>query len=52
MSTVITLSHGQLRERFAELAETPAVLKAFDFARARMSPVLFNHVTRSWIFAA
>ena len=46
------LSHGQLRARFADLTETPAILKAFDFARDRMSPVLFNHVTRSWIFAA
>jgi len=48
----VTLSHGQLRDRFADLAETPAILKAFEFARTRMSPVLFNHVTRSWIFAA
>lgn len=46
------LSYRQLRDRFVDLAETPAILKAFDFASARMSPVLFNHVTRSWIFAA
>jgi HD superfamily phosphodiesterase len=46
------LSYGQLRERFPELSETSAILKAFDFARERMPPVLFNHVTRSWIFAA
>ena len=46
------LSYGQLRDRFVDLAKTPAILKAFDFARTRMSPVLFNHVTRSWIFAA
>ena len=51
-SVSAALSHGQLRDRFADLAETPAILKAFDFARTRMSPVLFNHVTRSWIFAA
>lgn len=48
----VTLSHGQLCDRFDDLVETPAILKAFDFARMRMSPVLFNHVTRSWIFAA
>ena len=48
----IALSHAHLRERFAEIPETPAILKAFTFAQERMSPVLFNHVTRSWIFAA
>lgn len=52
MSKTIALSHPQLHERFAELAETPAILKAFALAQERMSPVLFNHVTRSWIFAA
>lgn len=43
----VTPSHRQLRDRFADLAEALAILKALEFARARMLPVLFNHVTRS-----
>lgn len=52
LSAESVLSHRQLRDRFPELVETPAILLAYDFARTRMPPVLFNHVTRSWIFAA
>jgi len=52
MSTVIASLHGQFRDRFAELAETPTILKGLDFARPRMSAALFHYVTRSWIFTA
>lgn len=52
MSDAPPLSHAELRGLFAELPETPVILRAFDYTRERMPPVLFNHVTRSWIFAA
>lgn len=32
--------------------ETPLITRAIDFARERSEPYLFNHVMRSWLFAA
>lgn len=45
-----SLSFTGLRQKF-DLPETPFIATTFDFARERMSAVLFNHVVRSWIFA-
>ncbi|WP_380783541.1 hypothetical protein [Sphingomonas sp. R86520] len=40
----VTPSDGQLRDRFADLAEAPAILKAFEFARADVAgPVQPRH---------
>lgn len=35
-----------------EVAETPLVERAVDYAREACEPYLFNHVMRSWLFAA
>jgi len=32
--------------------DTPLVNRAFDYARRECEPYLFNHVVRSWLFAA
>ncbi len=32
--------------------DTPAISRAIEFARERSEPYLFNHVMRSWLFAA
>jgi len=32
--------------------DTPLISRAMDFARERSEPYLFNHVMRSWLFAA
>ena len=32
--------------------DTPLISRAIDFARERSGPYLFNHVMRSWLFAA
>ncbi len=32
--------------------DTPLIFRAIDFARDRSEPYLFNHVMRSWLFAA
>jgi len=32
--------------------DTPPISRAIDFARERSEPYLFNHVMRSWLFAA
>jgi hypothetical protein len=34
------------------LPDTPLISRAIDFARERSQPYLFNHVMRSWLFAA
>ncbi|MGH9969008.1 MAG: hypothetical protein ACREBG_14575 [Pyrinomonadaceae bacterium] len=34
------------------LPDTPLISQAIDFARERSEPYLFNHVMRSWLFAA
>jgi hypothetical protein len=45
------LAYGELRATF-DLPETPLIAAAFDHARDRMPATLFNHVARSWVFAA
>ena len=32
--------------------DTPLVDKAIEYAREKCEPYLFNHVVRSWLFAA
>jgi hypothetical protein len=32
--------------------DTPLISRAIEFARQRSEPYLFNHVMRSWLFAA
>lgn len=32
--------------------DTPIVIQAMEYARERCEPYLFNHVVRSWLFAA
>ena len=32
--------------------DTPLITRAIEFARERSEPYLFNHVMRSWLFAA
>jgi hypothetical protein len=45
------LSYAELFSVFTSLPETPLILRAFDYARDHLPHSLFNHVTRSWIFA-
>jgi hypothetical protein len=42
----------QLRAEFPDLPDTPLIDRAFDYARDRSPAFLFNHVARSWMFAA
>lgn len=35
-----------------ELPDTPVLARAIDYARRACEPYLFNHVMRSWLFAA
>ncbi|WP_342315463.1 HD domain-containing protein [Lysobacter sp. FW306-1B-D06B] len=35
-----------------EVPDTPLVSRAIEYARAHCEPYLFNHVMRSWLFAA
>jgi hypothetical protein len=35
-----------------EVAATPIIDRAIEYARQRCEPYLFNHVVRSWLFAA
>lgn len=51
MFTVSQLEYAQLRVSFPDLPETPLIVRAFNHARENMPDYLFNHVTRSWIFA-
>jgi hypothetical protein len=51
MPPVPPLDYAQLRCVFPQLPETALIVRAYDQARERMPPYLFNHVTRSWIFA-
>ena len=34
------------------MPDTPLISRAIEFARERSEPYLFNHVMRSWLFAA
>lgn len=34
------------------IPDTPLVNKAIEYAREKCEPYLFNHVVRSWLFAA
>lgn len=52
MSEANSLGYAELRNIFSELPDSPVITRAFDFARERMPDSIFNHVTRSWIFAA
>lgn len=51
MSAAAPLAYAELKTLFHTLPETPVILRAFDYARDHMNHSLFNHVTRSWIFA-
>jgi hypothetical protein len=51
MQSTTSTTLSELTGIFGELPSTPAVLRAFDHARERLEPFLFNHVARSWIFA-
>ena len=51
VSKQMPVAYGELRSIFTDLPETPVILRAFDYARGHMPHVIFNHVTRSWIFA-
>jgi hypothetical protein len=52
MNNVVPMPYAQLRSQFGGLPESPVISAAFDYARERMAPFLFNHVARSWLFAA
>jgi hypothetical protein len=45
-------SYEALLGSFPDLPTSPTILRAHAFAREHMPDFLFNHVTRSWIFAA
>ena len=34
------------------IPDTPVITRAIEFAREKSEPYLFNHVMRSWLFAA
>ena len=34
------------------IPDTPLVTRAIEYARDKCEPYLFNHVVRSWLFAA
>jgi hypothetical protein len=52
MSKATPLDYPELRGVFNDLPDSLVIQRAFGFARQRMPHTLFNHVTRSWIFAA
>jgi hypothetical protein len=45
------LPYAELCSIFTDLPDTPIIVSAFDYARDHMPHTIFNHVTRSWIFA-
>lgn len=47
-----TSSSASLLGRFPDLPTSLFVLRAHAFVREIMPDFLFNHVTRSWVFAA
>lgn len=52
MTDVVPITLAQLRATFPALPESPLIDRAFDYARVRSPAYLFNHVARSWMFAA
>jgi hypothetical protein len=51
MATV-PATQEELRAQFPGLPNSPLISRAFDYARDRSPAFLFNHVARSWMFAA
>jgi hypothetical protein len=52
MTNSIPFQYSTLCKHFPDLARTSPIESAFDYARDYMPDYLFNHVTRSWIFAS
>jgi hypothetical protein len=55
MSAIVPKAQPTLATRLLagiSVPETPLIFRAIDFARERSEPYLFNHVMRSWLFAA
>lgn len=52
MPSISTQSYDNLLTALPDLPTSPIVRRAYDFARDHMPDFLFNHVSRSWIFAA
>jgi hypothetical protein len=52
MTDAVPTTQNQLRAHFPSLPRTPLIDRAFDYARDRCPAFLFNHVARSWMFAA
>lgn len=52
MTDAVATTEGQLRTLFPGLPHSPLISRAFNHARERCPAFLFNHVARSWMFAA
>jgi len=54
MTRASALPEPKLERMFAGISvpDTPIVTQAMEYARERCEPYLFNHVARSWLFAA
>jgi hypothetical protein len=52
MTDVVPATLSQLRSQFPSLPQSPLINRAFDYAREHSPAFLFNHVARSWMFAA
>lgn len=52
MTNASPATQDQLRAQFPDLPQSPLITRAFDHARERCPAFLFNHVARSWMFAA
>lgn len=55
MSAMAVKTQAEVATRLlagVSVPDTPLISRAIDFARERSEPYLFNHVMRSWLFAA
>lgn len=55
MSAIVQKAQPNIATRLlagVSVPDTPLISRAIEFARERSEPYLFNHVMRSWLFAA
>lgn len=55
MSAIVPKAQPDVPTRLlagVSVPDTPLILRAIEYAREHSEPYLFNHVMRSWLFAA
>lgn len=52
MASALLTSYDTLAGGFPDLPVSPVIRRAYHYAQQHMPDFLFNHVSRSWIFAA